>query len=446
MKKPSVLIVEDEEDIRELIIIILESYFDLDFIEASNSQEGISRLEGGVEPTIIFCDYNMPGGNGDQVFKFNKDHANVPFILISTDSPSDHHELAGFYEINKGNEYIEKPFDSERIVQNIGQFLSNEQVEKIEFQRISINRVQKYNRQNEALYLRLSENKFVKIIDKGSPLSDSELQKYRDKSVEFFFLEKEAHKRMLQGSLKKMIKKIAGANNKNELIQIQFESVVEIQNAVKSLGVDEVSIELADKITESVMNEVSQVSKIETLAKELNADINTYKSSLAHIINYLSAGFCEHYDCPKEDTVKTLIKASIFCNISLDDDGLASFCHLSKDVLSLLEFEDRKIVKDHIKKSVKILNEGENQIKDVSKIIECHHEKPDGSGHPKGLNSRSLTPIQCAFILIHDFADVIIREKNPDDISALKIFEKLGEKYTINNFEQPYLALKKALE
>ena len=65
-----VLIVDDDSNIRDLVILLLNSkYKDLVFTEALNAFEAISYLKGNTTDLIV-SDFEMPGGNGDELVKY----------------------------------------------------------------------------------------------------------------------------------------------------------------------------------------------------------------------------------------------------------------------------------------------------------------------------------------------------------------------------------------
>ncbi len=86
-----ILLVDDEEDIREIMAMIIESsYEDIELIEASSGNKAIEILSNDPKIDVIFCDFHMADGGGDKVYAFLKEKLqnSIPFILVSTDLPS----------------------------------------------------------------------------------------------------------------------------------------------------------------------------------------------------------------------------------------------------------------------------------------------------------------------------------------------------------------------
>ena len=94
-KKINILLVDDQEDFRQLMMFWLKSK-GYSVIAAANGEDAI-RLVKEETPDILFLDLNMPGMDGVETLKkirtFNKD---LPAIVISAyvDSPAAHEVMA----------------------------------------------------------------------------------------------------------------------------------------------------------------------------------------------------------------------------------------------------------------------------------------------------------------------------------------------------------------
>ena len=87
MKK--ILIIEDEEDIRDVLEMIIEVEFDVEIIKACNGLEGVEKIDAIDDLSLILCDMNMPKLRGDKVFAHNKETKNCPFLLLSAEGDTD---------------------------------------------------------------------------------------------------------------------------------------------------------------------------------------------------------------------------------------------------------------------------------------------------------------------------------------------------------------------
>ena len=82
--KPSVLVVEDNEDVRELAVSVL-GLAGYTVLSAASGEQALQLIEGGAEVSLLFTDVIMPGGmNGlELIEKVRKLHPGLP-VLVTT--------------------------------------------------------------------------------------------------------------------------------------------------------------------------------------------------------------------------------------------------------------------------------------------------------------------------------------------------------------------------
>ncbi len=110
MSVKRVLIIDDEDDIREVAQVSLEVVGGWQVLTASSGMEGLARAKAEL-PDAILLDVMMPGLNGPATFeKLQSDSATreIPVILLTAKlQPSDRQRFA---ELGV-NGVIAKPFD-----------------------------------------------------------------------------------------------------------------------------------------------------------------------------------------------------------------------------------------------------------------------------------------------------------------------------------------------
>ena len=116
MPTGKILVVDDEEDVRETIRLQLESE-NFNVIEAENGEEAIKVLRTGdnlMNCGVILCDIRMPKINGIEYVDYLKKEApGIPIVVI-TGYP-DTEMAVGL--MNKGvNDYLVKPVESEKLI------------------------------------------------------------------------------------------------------------------------------------------------------------------------------------------------------------------------------------------------------------------------------------------------------------------------------------------
>jgi two-component system, OmpR family, phosphate regulon response regulator PhoB len=115
-----ILVVEDEDAVRELEKFILEQY-GYEVMEARDGLEGLTKAEFR-KPDLILLDLMMPDVSGGRMFDEMKEHpvtADIPIVVVT--GKHDAHQI---YDAQIGEEnVIMKPFESETLVARIKQHI-----------------------------------------------------------------------------------------------------------------------------------------------------------------------------------------------------------------------------------------------------------------------------------------------------------------------------------
>lgn len=137
-----VLIVEDDDGIRDYMVNELIRYFTID--TASNGQEALDQLqaEEGIRPDLIISDVLMPIMNGyelTQHVRVNKETADIPIILL-TALTAEEKKVKG---LDSGADaYVEKPFSMKVLIAKCRQLISRQDQLKIAYAKEVIGRIE----------------------------------------------------------------------------------------------------------------------------------------------------------------------------------------------------------------------------------------------------------------------------------------------------------------
>jgi len=116
-----VLIIEDEEILRESILNILEAN-GFSTIEAGDGQSGV-RLAKERIPDLILCDIRMPELDGYEVLKTLRQDpltASIPLLFLTAENIQNVRDQGEALGVNG---YLTKPFSTAQLLQAISQGL-----------------------------------------------------------------------------------------------------------------------------------------------------------------------------------------------------------------------------------------------------------------------------------------------------------------------------------
>ncbi|MFT6336582.1 MAG: signal transduction histidine kinase/CheY-like chemotaxis protein [Saprospiraceae bacterium] len=136
----TILIVEDNADLREYLKIILDGY---SVILKENGQEALDYLVGNPVPDLILSDLMMPILDGMQFLEYVKStnrFRHIPFIMLTAKTNRQEKLKALRYGID---DYLTKPFDEDEIKVRIINLLSHSQ------ERTSYSQIEDKNEKDE---------------------------------------------------------------------------------------------------------------------------------------------------------------------------------------------------------------------------------------------------------------------------------------------------------
>ena len=189
----NILVVDDEEDIREILGFALEAEVEADCTFVKSGNEAWEKIESKDSFDLIICDYNMPDGNGGDLYRHLLDNEiAIPFVLCSSISAIEKSDFDNkSYLIGQ----IEKPFIYEGVLSTLEKFNvvkegfpdDIESVIRNQSKYISVdfNLIEKLKTTPCNIFLKLNKDKHIKIFNKKIKIYQSDLSKYKDLGVEF---------------------------------------------------------------------------------------------------------------------------------------------------------------------------------------------------------------------------------------------------------------------
>lgn len=124
--KRSVLVIDDNEDIRHLLTLILENA-GFTVLTGIDGADGLAQTRSA-KPDLILLDAMMPGLNGFEVLeKIRKDRDSkinsIPILMLTSRSSVEDIDMA----IDLGaTSYVVKPFRPEKLVQKVKSIFESE--------------------------------------------------------------------------------------------------------------------------------------------------------------------------------------------------------------------------------------------------------------------------------------------------------------------------------
>lgn len=420
-KGKKVLVVEDEEDLRELVTFCVQTEFGADVIEASSGEDAIQKIKAEPGLAAVVCDYRMPKGNGGFVFEYLKNNnLQIPYIMCSSDSLAEHPEINGPPFAG----HAQKPMFQEGLRTHLKAIFSDatksspaQSSESIapeeNYVRVPPNLLPKMGIMPCDVYLKIGSSKFLKLVHQGDTFESADLEKAYEKKIESLWIEKAQNVAFIDKLVSEMMTlnhaKVIAKKDTGELGVLGKEAQETLHAWVQEMGYSEAVEKLTKAHVNLALQALTHSPDLSKLLGSFKTDPNSYLASHSTLLPYLACFIAELMGWASEQTLHKLTLASFLHDVSLKKDDVARIQSV-ETARATLKGDDLKAFEQHPLEAAQICKKYKEIPPDVDVVILQHHERPDGSGFPSGCNHTRLSPLSAVFIVAHDMLSY--QEKN----------------------------------
>ena len=286
------------------------------------------------------------------------------------------------------------------------------------------------------LYISLSDDKFVKILNANEVFDEDFILKYLYKSVTSFYLKSFDKDKWDEFFLEKV---------KLEIKQESYsdsDPAKELTNTFRrvrkyslEIGISKDVVELIEGLQQKT---IKSLRKNKSLYKDLlrMATDENYLADHSLMVSSVACAVAIKMSWSTQATLKKFIIAGLFHDISLDNSDLAKIHFSSEIEINNFSKEELQKIMDHPQQGADEFLKSNLSCPNADKIIFCHHELPDGSGFPRGLDSFNLPQYVCLFIIAEEVVRVLSHYDSSKD--AWNYLEKkISSEYSSGNFRKP---------
>lgn len=421
-KKLKILIVEDSEDLREMLVFMVESLVNGDVKSAADGKLALDIVQGGFHPDLIVCDYNMPVMNGGQFFIEFRKSSMAPYVLYSSDELTDHKEFeqaTNVYALRKpaGPEEFEKLFEK---------ILSKESQQHIagvgaagedEYLSIPVPLIEKMRVVTVPVYLKLSDTHYVKVAHADQSYDQAELNRYKARGQRLLYLKKRdltGFIRSFQVQMTGILHRPTSMPNEEPIVSstLTAASLEFLRSVHEELGFNDEVYELTQKNIQGVM-ELAQQNPLLSQVLELWKGMDVKYADRCTMAALISTSLAKKLNWVSDTTSNKLAFAAVLHDVGLSRDLLWRQDELEDKAHSTTSWAEPPLADftQHPRKSAEILLKWNSCPSDVDVIVSQHHERPDGRGFPARLPAHRIAPLSSVFIFSLHLARFIAENK-----------------------------------
>ncbi|MGZ3652386.1 MAG: HD-GYP domain-containing protein [Bdellovibrionota bacterium] len=438
------LLVADNKDVKELLTFQITTRFEIGVKECGSARDAVEMLKAGTAVCdLLVAPYNGPNSVLVKFLRERKEALPVLFFYDPMVVKPDAESLAGLEVIGT----VENAKLVDGVLEAVQSFLHMMEAGlsgASEFCPIRTNLLIRVSPLKSDIYIRLSEKKYVKLFRPGDEFDANDLERYyQSKHVEYMYLRRKDSAEFI----KKFRAELEELLQRDDLHQEEAIVATEMaQDAIHELvhvvGFTEEVQELAKKNVEVTLKAIGANPRLADLIGKITREGN-YISQHSTLLAHVACCVAKEMEWGSEATFSKLVLAAYMHDISLKNPEIAK-------INTLRELESKKAafpadeVKDyhlHPAKSADVVRSFTEVPADVDIIVQQHHERPNGSGFPRGLLFNYISPLSSLFIVAHELSQEILFKGGA--FTLARFLEDKKPHFNQGNFKKVFAALEK---
>lgn len=292
------------------------------------------------------------------------------------------------------------------------------------------------------LFLKLSEQKFVKCINADDESMLDIIKRYQDKDFQFFYITKDDYYQKCDKLFDGLLPKEEDYLNSGQTKEMYFSnSQSVIYELMSDLGVGENVIQLSEELVQDVCREYKNTD-LSILFDKFKYSKERYIFDHSTMTSMFAIAICTSFEWRNTEIYKKLAMAAIYHDFGFANPKLALIEQDSEEIKKLSKSFKREVL-DHPEIMAQKLSSFKGVSGETISMVLKHHEAHGEEGYPKKLSSAHLSVLECIFIAAHEFTNQIYRIAFRQDKMHLAIQRTL-EFLDSDNFKpvrEPFLKM-----
>lgn len=434
-----ILLLFNDESLLDYFQTIIKAQFEDEIVTCANASEGLKILAKDPKSIhMVIVDYHLPDSDKVLANIFSREKA-LPCLICADEEGLE--EAKRQYKSQTLLDYFPYYGNTEllwkKIAQMVGMSLRKNTEKK--YCRVNLNFFYSTKEVFCDVYLRLNNDKYIKIFNRYETVDFMDLKKYDKRNIRYLYVRErdfgQITKKLVE-SLKPMQEQ-AGALElvQNDALNVVFSIQLQetVSETIQKIGLNNEAVEMTSIAINSTMSLLEKNREIyDVLQGSIKGE--NYASEHSFLLSFLSCAILKEagLDNPESNLAMTL--AAFFHDVTLEEDDMAKIQCKDEYAYKTLGFGEQEDYLAHPQKARDIVEQIEGVPREALTIIENHHERYDGHGFPKGLDYKRLSIFSSIFNLAHELVLYIYDSGGtPENMNS--ILKDLESKYTQGNYK-----------
>ena len=297
------------------------------------------------------------------------------------------------------------------------------------------------------VFVRLSDDKFVRLFKKGDVFDQDDLLKYTSKrGIEYLYIPRSQCGEFAARYAEKISQRISERRAGFPVLKTteQAQSVLEVVHQLThEVGFTQEVQSLTRAQMKLTIEVVRRSPDLGKMILRLAQKDHQYIAVHSTLCAYLSCMIANQLQWGSDWTYQKLVLASFIHDLPLQNQDLAALDSLSELEAMREKFteDEQKLYQSHPELAAEMLRKMSEIPPDVDLIVLQHHEQPDGGGFPKGVTHAAIAPLSALFIIAHRLATFLMNSGGEMDLSLF--LQDMRLNYSSGQFKKVLTAVEK---
>lgn len=420
LKLGKILIADDVTAIREVVKFYFEAIGECQIFEADSGNAALEIFKANPDIKLVFSDYYMHPGTGGFLAQELRKNSEVPFLLHTSEQSESLPEFKGLKNIH----FALKPLSIDRLTEIILLAVPDSKRDEEVMRRylpLSLGLLDAMRFAPADIYLKLSDEKYVKQFHGKSEIAAEEIQRLRDKRLTHLYFQ--------IGDIQRFNESFQTfASQSSDLIEKSGQSLEEITTTTadlissvqNQLGVTVEVQRLTEKNIEIVLELADRSPDLKQISERLSKMQGSLYSQHCLLTALIATSIGKNLNWVSNQTSIKFAFAAMIHDATLKEEQweqefqIEAEPGMQKKAISTLDLS----FLHHGSHSADLIRKWSGCPPDVDVIVTQHHEKPDGTGFPSHLRAQRISPLSAIFIIAHHLAIDMVLRKGSLDVAA----------------------------
>ena len=325
-----------------------------------------------------------------------------------------------------------------------------EEADELHYKKIKIEALLLYGSGFEIeIYIKLAKAKLLKISHRDEDATGV-LKKYQDRGLEEVYLPPEDFNLFTTTVRKMLIDKISAETSEDdpdtplsdEKIETKAKNLNAAHDVVKTIFASGNMTDENKELAKILTDETIKMVKRTNIFERFNQFKKTCSNEYLHIVLvcYVCNNMIDTFTWGNDQIKQKVTLAALVCDVNLSPEEFDLLIEAKGDKDKLT----KKILFHPIETAQLLAQESKFFSTETLAIVEQHHEQPNGSGFPKGLDYTRISPLTAVYIIANYFIERMFDksyDENETDWNKEKlqqILVQIKNKFYSGNFRKAY--------